>query len=82
MNKMKDAPEAKPIQLKGGSISFESVSFGYNSDKDILKNVTFTIPAGCKVGIVGTSGAGFVAKFCIAKVNKKINITSTSLSIL
>lgn len=54
----KDAPSAKPLQLKGGEIKFENVSFGYHPGRPIFKNLSFTIPAGKKVAIVGPSGCG------------------------
>jgi len=56
--KIKDSPNALPLSLKKGDIQFENVTFAYNTDKDILKKVSFTIPGGSKIGIVGTSGAG------------------------
>lgn len=56
-----DAPGAKPLLLfepLGGEIRFENVSFGFNRNRDILSNVSFTIPAGTSVGFVGSSGSG------------------------
>ncbi|PWY88419.1 P-loop containing nucleoside triphosphate hydrolase protein [Aspergillus heteromorphus CBS 117.55] len=54
-----ERPDAKPIELKrGGEIRFENVSFGYHPDRPILKNASFTIPAGQKFAIVGPSGCG------------------------
>ncbi|KAK6457732.1 mitochondrial ABC transporter [Scheffersomyces xylosifermentans] len=59
---IKDAPNAKPLLLNAsgvpGEIKFENVTFGYHPDRPILKNATFTIPAGEKVAIVGPSGSG------------------------
>ncbi|RPA98937.1 P-loop containing nucleoside triphosphate hydrolase protein [Choiromyces venosus 120613-1] len=55
---VKDKPDAKPLEFKGGEIKFENVTFGYHPDRPILKNVTFTIPAGKKTAIVGPSGCG------------------------
>lgn len=55
---IKDKPDAKPLVFKGGEIKFENVSFGYHPNRMILKNATFTIPAGNKVAIVGPSGSG------------------------
>ncbi|RPB15180.1 iron-sulfur clusters transporter atm1 [Morchella conica CCBAS932] len=55
---VKDAPNAKPLEFKGGEIVFENVTFGYHPDRPILKNVSFTIPAGKKTAIVGPSGCG------------------------
>ncbi|CAM5218568.1 ABCB family ABC transporter ATP-binding protein/permease [Alishewanella longhuensis] len=53
-----DAPDAKPLQLKGGEVKFEQVSFGYQSERLILNNLSFHVAAGTKVAIVGASGAG------------------------
>lgn len=56
---VKDAPNAQPLALpKGGEIRFENVSFAYNPDRPILRNLNLTIPAGKKVAIVGPSGCG------------------------
>ncbi|CCX13555.1 iron-sulfur clusters transporter atm1, mitochondrial precursor [Pyronema domesticum] len=55
---VKDIPNAPPLVLKGGEIKFENVTFGYHKDRPILKNVSFTIPAGKKTAIVGPSGCG------------------------
>lgn len=56
--KKKDAPNAQPLQLKGGSIQFDNVSFGYHPDRLIFQNLSFSVPAGKKVAIVGPSGCG------------------------
>ncbi|HIE4392188.1 TPA: ABCB family ABC transporter ATP-binding protein/permease [Serratia liquefaciens] len=53
-----DRPDASALQLRAGEVRFDSVSFGYDERRPILKNVSFTIPAGNTVAIVGASGAG------------------------
>lgn len=53
-----DKLDAKELQLTAGEVSFDSVSFGYDVRRPILKNVSFTIPAGNTVAVVGASGAG------------------------
>lgn len=53
-----DRPDATALQLRAGEVRFDSVSFGYDERRPILKNVSFTIPAGNTVAIVGASGAG------------------------
>ncbi|MEX3175169.1 ABC transporter ATP-binding protein/permease [Serratia quinivorans] len=53
-----DRPDAKALHLTAGEVSFDSVSFGYDARRPILKNVSFTIPAGNTVAVVGASGAG------------------------
>ncbi|KAJ5125305.1 hypothetical protein N7448_004628 [Penicillium atrosanguineum] len=56
---IQERPNAKPLELtRGGEIRFENVTFGYHPDRPILKNATFTIPAGSKFAIVGPSGCG------------------------
>lgn len=59
--KITDVEGAPQLQLNAstpGEIKFENVTFGYHPDRPILKNVSFTIPAGQKVAVVGPSGSG------------------------
>ncbi|CNG96813.1 putative ABC transport protein [Yersinia aldovae] len=53
-----DRPNALPLQLTKGEVRFDSVCFGYDPRRPILDNVSFTIPSGKTVAIVGASGAG------------------------
>ncbi len=53
-----DAVDAKPLAAKQGEVQFENVSFAYDPRRPILDNVSFTIPAGRKLAVVGASGAG------------------------
>lgn len=54
-----DAPKALELSLsEEPQVSFENVSFGYEPNREILKNITFTIPKGKTVAVVGPSGAG------------------------
>jgi ATP-binding cassette subfamily B protein len=55
---VKDRPNATDLVVKQGQIAFEHVSFAYQPERPILKNVSFKIEAGHKVAIVGHSGAG------------------------
>lgn len=41
-----------------GDIEFKDVSFSYEEGKDVLKNVSFSAPAGSVTALVGTSGSG------------------------
>ncbi|KAA0580507.1 ABC transporter ATP-binding protein/permease [Azospirillum sp. B21] len=53
-----DGPDAKPLEVDGAELRFEGVEFGYDPRRAILKDVSFTVPAGKTVAIVGPSGAG------------------------
>jgi ABC-type transport system involved in Fe-S cluster assembly fused permease/ATPase subunit len=53
-----DQPEAPALRISKGEITFDDVSFGYNSDRIVLHNLSFTVPAGKTLAIVGSSGAG------------------------
>jgi ATP-binding cassette, subfamily B, heavy metal transporter len=55
---IKDSPGAKPLVVTSGNVRFEEVRFSYESDRPILKGLSFEIPAGKTVAIVGPSGAG------------------------
>jgi ATP-binding cassette subfamily B protein len=50
-------PEAIKPSLKG-DIVFDHVTFGYDSGKDVLRDMSFTIPAGKTVAILGATGSG------------------------
>ncbi|MFT5182697.1 MAG: ABC-type transport system involved in Fe-S cluster assembly fused permease/ATPase subunit [Alphaproteobacteria bacterium] len=53
-----DAPDAKPLAVADGVVRFEDVSFAYDQRRPILRGLSFEVPAGHKVAIVGASGAG------------------------
>ena len=55
---MKDAPGAKAINDTAGNISFKEVTFGYQEDLPVLKQLDFEIKAGETVALVGHSGSG------------------------
>ena len=55
---IEDRPGAVPLAVKGGAIRFDHVDFSYDGVRPILKDVSFEVPAGRKVAVVGPSGSG------------------------
>jgi ATP-binding cassette subfamily B protein len=55
---VKDIPGAKQLVVTTGSIRFDDVRFSYDPARQILKGLSFEVPAGKTVAIVGPSGAG------------------------
>ncbi|MDC8771627.1 ABCB family ABC transporter ATP-binding protein/permease [Roseateles albus] len=53
-----DVPGAAELAVSGAAVRFESVSFSYDKARPILHDVSFEIPAGKKVAVVGPSGSG------------------------
>jgi ATP-binding cassette subfamily B protein len=53
-----NSPAAKDLLLKQGEVRFEEVGFRYQLERQILSDISFNIPAGKKVAVVGASGAG------------------------
>lgn len=53
-----DAPDARVLAVDKGEVGFHNVHFAYRKDRPILQNVSFSIPAGHTVAVVGASGAG------------------------
>ena len=54
-----DVSGAMPLALQGApDVVFDHVSFAYESDRPILQDISFTIPAGKTVAVVGPSGSG------------------------
>lgn len=49
---------AKPLVVSEGRVTFDNISFSYVPERQILKNVSFEVPAGKTIAIVGPSGAG------------------------
>jgi len=55
---VKEIQKAQVLQKAGGSIAFENVSFSYNEDGPVLKNVSFEVPAKKMFALVGPTGVG------------------------
>jgi subfamily B ATP-binding cassette protein MsbA len=55
---IQDRPGARPLSIEGGEVRFEDVRFGYRPGTVALDGISFTVPAGSTVALVGRSGAG------------------------
>lgn len=57
---IKDKEKAPQMKISGpeSSIIFDNVTFGYVEGHKILDKLSFTVPSGQKVAIVGGSGSG------------------------
>jgi ATP-binding cassette subfamily B protein len=53
-----DAPGAMPLRVQGAQLAFRHVNFAYDPARPILKDISFEIPAGKTVAVVGPSGSG------------------------
>ena len=54
-----DAPDARPLVLDGPpAVAFENVRFSYEPAREILHGISFEVPAGKTVAVVGPSGSG------------------------
>ena len=53
-----EAPDARPLKVRGGAVALDRVSFTYPNGAPALLDVTLDIPAGETVALVGPSGAG------------------------
>jgi ATP-binding cassette, subfamily B, heavy metal transporter len=64
-SEIKDKSNALDIQGETATVTFSRVKFGYDPDREILHNISFTIPQGKMVAIVGPTGSG---KSTVAKL--------------
>lgn len=55
---VKDKPGAPDLAVSGGEIRFDNVVFAYDPERVVLKGISFTVPAGRTVAVVGPTGAG------------------------
>ncbi|MCY9133656.1 ABC transporter ATP-binding protein/permease [Bacillus atrophaeus] len=55
---IQDSPQAREVSALKGDIRYQNVSFGYEENSNVLKNVSLSIKAGETVAFVGPSGAG------------------------
>ena len=57
-DQLPEPDDARDLVTDGATVQFRNVSFGYSDKRTILRNVSFDIPSGQKVAVVGKSGAG------------------------
>jgi len=55
---VEDRPGARPLPEGGATIRFDCVNFSYDGKRQILRDLSFEVPTGGKVAVVGASGAG------------------------
>jgi ABC-type transport system involved in Fe-S cluster assembly fused permease/ATPase subunit len=55
---IRDRPGASELQVRGAAVRFEHVDFGYDASRRVLHDVSFEVPAGRTVAVVGHSGSG------------------------
>ncbi len=55
---IQDLPDAKVLITRGGEIHFDHIFFSYPNSDPLFENLTITLTAGQKVGLVGYSGGG------------------------
>src|SRR5437016_1287889 len=53
-----ERPHARPLGRSSGAMTFRNVSFGYNSERPVLRNLSFEVAPGTCLGIAGATGAG------------------------
>jgi ABC-type multidrug transport system fused ATPase/permease subunit len=53
-----DAPDAKPLAVTAGKVEFKNIRFEYREGQRVIEDLSLTVGAGEKVGLVGLSGAG------------------------
>jgi len=55
---IKDRTGARPLEVAGGVVRFDNVVFAYEPEREILKGVSFEVPSGKSLAVVGSSGSG------------------------
>lgn len=76
---IKDIPNALALQAQQATITFDNVSFSYTDTRQILQNISFSVPTGHTVALVGHTGSG---KSTIARLLLRFyDVTSGSIKI-
>jgi ATP-binding cassette subfamily B protein len=53
-----EKPDARPLRRAAGAVAFRDLSFAYSGEDFVLRDVSFDVPPGTRVGIAGATGAG------------------------
>jgi len=57
-SEVRDSVEARDIQIRNGLVEFRSVTFGYDKNRPVLRNISFTAEPGERIAILGATGSG------------------------
>ncbi|PWW73909.1 hypothetical protein C7212DRAFT_283744 [Tuber magnatum] len=74
-----DKPDAQEFQLKSGEIEFSDVCFAYDPRKPAIKNMSFRVPGGSTVALVGETGGGKTT--CLKLLFRFFDVNSGSITI-
>lgn len=55
---VRDVPDAKDLVLINGQVEFRNVTFSYQPERIVLQNISFVVPPGKTLALVGPSGSG------------------------
>jgi ATP-binding cassette subfamily B multidrug efflux pump len=82
-NSLVDPPQARPLVVREGAVSFRDVTFRYGEGDSIIHDLSLTIRPGEKVGLVGPSGAGksTLVNLCCASTGLKAAASSSTARI-
>ena len=57
-NEVRDSADAKDIRIRDGLVEFRNVTFGYDKNRPVLRNISFKIEPGERIAILGATGSG------------------------
>jgi len=78
-SKVRDAPDARELPRIDGHVRFDRVSFHYVEGQPVLKNVSFDVPAGTTLALVGHTGCGKTT--IVSLLNRFYDVTGGAITI-